>query len=569
MNNSRRNFFKLTLSSAAILGLNACNIDNEKKKYYFKSDKHYKQLLPELFVSPPQLPNHVPIAIIGSGFGGSISALRLSENGKEVAVIERGNRWPISKHRKIFAHDMFPDGRCFWHREKSTFPALAYDVSDLSNLKITHHGVRKFSGVLDIIEMDNGRSNEVGGYNLLLGTGVGGGSLIYTGTKAIPKKNFFKKLYPKKLDYDKLLDVYFPRVQAMMKYSYMPRDVYASQPFTHSRDWDREVKRAGYKSEKIFSNFNWSIVRDELYFRSLPSATIGLTNFGNSNGVKNDLRQNYIPAAEATGKTTIYYNQEVKSIQQKDGVFELDIVQYDAFGKVLKTQKLTCNKLIMGAGSYHTTRLLMNAKATNTIDGLNKYVGKNWGDNHNKMVFRQGRGFDALPRLGAQASPSPTAFYDKKQAVPTYCENWANASLAEVGVSMIMSVGADSNRRNRGHFVYNESINNSELVYPKAYRRASTRSVRNINNKIARANNQNVGAPGFKDVVDTGAHPIGGMEIGKATDLYGRVKGVENLYVMDGALLPGNNGAANPSLMIAALAERNIEYLIDNEEFNS
>jgi len=58
------------------------------------------------------------------------------------------------------------------------------------------------------------------------------------------------------------------------------------------------------------------------------------------------------------------------------------------------------------------------------------------------------------------------------------------------------------------------------------------------------------------------------MEIGKATDMYGRVKGVENLYVMDGSQIPGNNGGANPSLTIAALTERNIEYLIDNGDFS-
>ncbi|NOE51273.1 GMC oxidoreductase, partial [Vibrio cholerae] len=43
---------------------------------------------------------------------------------------------------------------------------------------------------------------------------------------------------------------------------------------------------------------------------------------------------------------------------------------------------------------------------------------------------------------------------------------------------------------------------------------------------------------------------------------YGRVKNVSGLYVMDGSLLPGNTGGANPSLTIAALAERNIERII-------
>jgi len=565
---NRRKFFKVSISAATALALSGCDLKSEKSKYHIGYDSKYKNLLPELFQTAPQLPNHVPIAIIGSGFGGSVSALRLSEADKEVAVIERGNRWPTSKHRKIFAHDMFPDGRSFWHREKSIFPALAYDVSNIFNLKITHKNIRKFSGVLDIIEMDNGLSNEVGGYNLLLGTGVGGGSLIYTGVKAIPQKEYFEALYPAEINYDEMTNIYFPKVKEMLHYSKIPSDILNSAPFKHCRDWNREVRRAGYTPKSIDSNFNWDIVRDELQWNSLPSATLGMTNFGNSNGAKNDLRQNYIPAAEATGKTTIYHNQEVKEIRQKDAGFELDIVQYDAFGEIIKTHTMTCEKLIMAAGSYHTTRLMMNAKSTNKIQNLNGYVGQNWGDNHNKMSFRQGRGWDAFPRLGTQASPSPTAISDNSLEVPTFAENWANASLFEVGVSMCLSVGADTNRNNRGYFSYDSTLGDSKLNYAAHYRAKATQSMRIINNKLAQANNQKTGAPGFNDIIDTGAHPIGGMEIGKATDIYGRVDGVNNLYVMDGSLLPGNNAGANPSLMIAALAEKNIAYLIEAGDFS-
>ena len=568
MNKNRRKFFKLSLSAAAAVGLSGCNLDNDKRKYYIGSDNKYKYLLPELFQSPPKLPSHVPIAIIGSGFGGAVSALRLSEAGHEVAVIERGNRWPTSKFRKIFSHDMFPDGRAFWHRTSSVFPALTYDLSRPWDLQFKTQKIRKFSGVLDVIHIDKNKPTEEGGLNLLLGTGVGGGSLIYTGVKAIPKRDFFEKLYPPEIEYDTLINTYYPRVQSILGYSKMPQDIYNSIPWKHARDWDREASRAGYTSEKTFSNFNWDIVRDELYWRSLPSATLGLTNFGNSNGVKNDLRQNYIPKAEATGKTTIYHNQEVKKIRQKNNGFELDMVEYDAFGTVLRHFTLSCDKLIMSAGSYHTTRMLMNAKSTQTIKGLNEYVGKNWGDNHNKMAFRQGKGWDAFPRWGAQASPSPSAIYDDTQEIPTMAENWANASLFEVGVSMILSVGADSNPQRRGEFKYNNVTKDTELHYDKTHRQAATKSLRNINNKLASANNQKTGAPGFIDVIETGAHPIGGMEIGKATDMYGRVKGVENLYVMDGSQIPGNNGGANPSLTIAALTERNIEYLIDNGDFS-
>jgi cholesterol oxidase len=56
-------------------------------------------------------------------------------------------------------------------------------------------------------------------------------------------------------------------------------------------------------------------------------------------------------------------------------------------------------------------------------------------------------------------------------------------------------------------------------------------------------------------------HPLGGCVLGKATDLYGRVKGYQNLYVTDGSLIPGSIGV-NPFVTITALAERNIARIV-------
>jgi len=78
---------------------------------------------------------------------------------------------------------------------------------------------------------------------------------------------------------------------------------------------------------------------------------------------------------------------------------------------------------------------------------------------------------------------------------------------------------------------------------------------------LADANNVDTGVLGIQDDVNASftAHPLGGAVLGKATDNFGRVKGYEGLYVMDGAMINGNTGAVNPSLTISALAERNIE----------
>ncbi|EGR2040462.1 DUF4102 domain-containing protein [Vibrio cholerae] len=228
----------------------------------------------------------------------------------------------------------------------------------------------------------------------------------------------------------------------------------------------------------------------------------------------------------------------------------------------LKEKVVTCDKLIMAAGAYHTPRILVRAKAKGFLSDLNEYVGKNWGDNGNRMAFRQS--WFGLPQGLPQGSPSASAIYVTQDGKsPVIAENWANAAIADVGVSMTLAVTADF--KNRGYFYYDADKDDAVLHYPKSLEADATNAVRAVNNTMARVNWQRLGAPGFDDVIFTGAHPVGGMEIGKATDLYGRVKNVSGLYVMDGSLLPGNTGGANPSLTIAALAERNIERIIQDD----
>ena len=68
------------------------------------------------------------------------------------------------------------------------------------------------------------------------------------------------------------------------------------------------------------------------------------------------------------------------------------------------------------------------------------------------------------------------------------------------------------------------------------------------------------------EVVDVSAlgtwHPLGGVAMGVACSELGEVYGAPNLFVVDGATIPGSTGAANPSLTIGANAERMMEKLI-------
>jgi cholesterol oxidase len=57
-------------------------------------------------------------------------------------------------------------------------------------------------------------------------------------------------------------------------------------------------------------------------------------------------------------------------------------------------------------------------------------------------------------------------------------------------------------------------------------------------------------------------HPLGGAAMGIACSNYGELYGTPNVFVVDGAAIPGSSGAANPSLTIGANAERIMDYLL-------
>jgi cholesterol oxidase len=60
-------------------------------------------------------------------------------------------------------------------------------------------------------------------------------------------------------------------------------------------------------------------------------------------------------------------------------------------------------------------------------------------------------------------------------------------------------------------------------------------------------------------------HPLGGCVIGEATDFLGRIVEYPNLYINDSTLIPGVAACSNPAYVIAALAERNIDKIIQED----
>jgi cholesterol oxidase len=102
------------------------------------------------------------------------------------------------------------------------------------------------------------------------------------------------------------------------------------------------------------------------------------------------------------------------------------------------------------------------------------------------------------------------------------------------------------------------------LDWPAHGNDGTVAALREVNHRIAAASGTQVGVPPLAPDVNASftAHPLGGAVLGKSTDAYGRVKGYDGLYVVDGAAIPGSTGTVNPSLTITALAERSIAEVL-------
>ncbi|MDB4976813.1 MAG: cholesterol oxidase [Myxococcaceae bacterium] len=495
----------------------------------------YQLTVPEIFRPLPDPPEYTQAIVIGSGFGGAIAACRLAQAGVQTTVLERGSRWPSHPTRSIFTNDGVPDGRGFWHR-----------TSWKSGTGITQF-FDDFGGVLDVTSYPN--------IDVWRAACVGGGSVVYTGVSLEPEQRFFEAVFRGRLDYDEMHSVYYPRARTMLRVSPMPDDIYAHHAFAHSRIWDDQVRKAGYTPERVDGIWNWDVVRDEMAGRSRASALIGESNFGNSNGAKFDLNQTYLKLAEATGQATIYPGHQVLTIgRDADGRYLVALTKIDPTGKRLRERTLRCDQLYLAAGSIGTSELLVRARAEGTLPDLNEHVGQEWGANGDAGAAR-------VLTLGGvvQGSPCASRILDESGPYPVTMENWYVPGLPDVGAIGSLALVLDPTR---GSFAYQPRSGEVVLAWPGSD--LTLAAARAVNERIAAVNGVASGIPPWIPDVNASftAHPLGGVVLGAATDQHGRVHGYPGLYVMDGSLIPGSTGVVNPSLTIAALAERNIEAII-------
>ena len=501
-------------------------------------------------LSPPPIPieteDDVPALIIGSGFGGAVAALRLGEVGIRTMVLEQGKRWPIAL--APFSRNLPPDGRSTWLRTNTILPFGPL-------LPISKH-----TGVLDRVDYAN--------MKVYRGTAVGGGSIIYGGISVQPPEDLFYQIFPRGISYQEL-HPYYERVRSMLRITNIPADIEKQPYYDYTRVFAQHAATAGLETISIGQAHDWDIIRSEIAGTLPPSAIIGEAFYGNNSGCKNSLDQNYLPMAEATGYVTIHPLHRVIDItQENSGKYAVTVEQIDEAGRVIQMKKITTTYLFLAAGSVGTTELLVKARELGSLPNLNEEVGHGWGTNGNVMFTR------TVNELTGKMQGGPTIKsildYDNAET-PAAIESIFFPIGLECNCLLHLMLALDTER---GQFSYNAATNSVELMWPVGGNDQAVKAAVDFAERMNAANGGHLSSPAGvpfspPDILKGFTyHPLGGMVMDKACDLYGRVHGYPKMYVMDSSILPGSCATANPSLTIAALAERNVETIL-REDFTA
>ena len=378
----------------------------------------------------------------------------------------------------------------------------------------------------------------------------------------------FYEIFPRGLSYQEL-HPYYERVRGVLRITTVPRDIEAQSHYDYTRVFAKHATNAGLHVADVGQATDWDIVRGEIDGTVPPSAIIGEMFYGNNSGCKNSLDQNYLPMAEATGLVSIHPLHRVINItQENSGKYAVEVEQIDESGNVIALKKIKTTYLFLAAGSIGTTELLVKARELGTLPNLNEDVGDGWGTNGNILFSR------TVEQLTGKMQGGPVI-----KSILDY-ENIETPSIVE---STFFPTGFECNcllhlflalHTERGHFSYNTATDKAELIWPSGGNHTALRAAINFAERMNATNGGHLGSREddpflpSEPVEDHTYHPLGGMVMDKACDLYGRVHGYSRMYVMDGSLLPGSCATANPSWTIAALAERNIQRIL-SEDFES
>jgi cholesterol oxidase len=487
----------------------------------------------------PTSSQRVRAVVVGTGFGGGVTALRLAKAGVATLVLERGKEWVTGPNADTFSRYATMDNRSAWLTDHSTIPGVEKTWTP-------------YTGVIEAVQGN--------GMTLNCGAGVGGGSLAYHGMTLQPTKANFAASMPMAANlYDELNAWAYPTVAKMLQVSTIPNDVFNSDPYKSSRLFQSVAPKAGLDPFKVPLPVDWSFVRGELTGKYTPTYTTSDIAFGVNNGGKHSIDVTYLAAAKATGKITLAPLHVVRDLaldSSKRWVLSVDRI--DTGGVVQEKKTIVADAVFLNAGTAGTTRLLVKAKAKALVPDLPDAIGTQWGNNGDRIYVWTGMNGDpgtiqgGPACVGGHAPDSPIPYTIVHAGSPA--QPPGQILLSVIGFGIVKGVGT---------WAYDATKDDAQLTWPASGDAALQ--------ALIAARMQQIATAGGGIMIDTNAgapstwHGLGGVPMGSAVDAYGRVIGQRGLYVLDGSRIPGSTGACNPSMTIAALAEHSMLRIVTQD----
>jgi cholesterol oxidase len=499
--------------------------------------------------------------IIGSGFGGSVAALRLAEKGYSVAVLEQGQR---------FSPDDFPESD--WNLKKFLWaPAIGW------------HGILRCHFFREVF--------------VLTGTGVGGGSLVYANTLMKPGDEFFNNpAWLKGTDWKEQLSVHYETACKMLGAARFPVSGNAEDQVL--RDIAAEMKR-----EETFSLVETGVYygdpdkETDPYFNGDGPLRKGCTGCagcmtGCRENAKNTLDKNYLWFAEKLG-ARIFPGTKACKIDVKEGIYRIHTRKSgrDGVNGIFESRGL-----VVSAGTTGTLELLLKQKFRyKTLTNLSGTLGSNVRTNSQSIsgMVEVDRKLNNGVAITSIFSPEPgthiemVKFNDRSGAITHIGGFSADHSNPKIraGHVIVRSLRHPIRllkllfsfrwgKRSIVMLVMQTHDSALKMELKKGLFGTRLRFDRNSGKvpafipsgqKVLHRYAEKVNGTPLNSLTEslfnmsTTAHIIGGCPMGKAgsegvVDDNFRVHGYENMYILDSSVIPCNPGV-NPSLTILALSE--------------
>ena len=474
---------------------------------------------------------HVDALIVGSGFGGSITALRLAEDGRQVVVLERGE----GKRTRDFRQ-----------------------TQDPRYLFSLYHTLQNVDGsaVFRVAKT------------------LGGGSTVFSGTMIRSPSDALEatdaegaRLWPE--SYSRAnLDPYFEMVEEKM--------------MVQRVRW-QDVPRKGGIFAKMLAHSGYTC--DRVSMNYVDCVQCGWCQFGCQFERKQSALLNYIPEAEALG---VEFRCECDVVRlEPDGTGYL--VHYiDRYGGSVS---IGADLVVLSAGAIDTPVILL--RSTNELNSLSEQLGKNLNNNgdiffvclapegedpiqqykgrdnggvmtyefweEEKFTFHPGGGPPAMLAaldIHREGGPEPASWglVNKHLMRDTY----ARRMFGIVSIGLVPGPGsiamAEGSQTPSLLFPFTDELNS----YAQRVERRAREVVEGYGGELLLTTKGS-----FKWGTD---HPLGTCRMGASVDdsvvdEHGEVHGYPRLYINDGSIIPGGTGV-NPAATIAAIAERNAAHIV-------